>query len=235
MEDLFSALGSPRDLIDLRCAIASAEVSLFNHRGTRLARFTIHHEADLRQVRRDRLLFSFPQKGPGRIYGRDGVTVFAELHGMPWQALEKKAQEELELLGLLLRSPWIFDDPRHFVVLGRDDRFSWHGKEKVRYRIERRRPGDQVGPSTSEDQVDRFDLICPRDRHEPEALHIRFAGQQAVKIIELSDYRSFGSVRIPTRRTFLGPRGGRMMEMVLRRVDVRQDLPATQFRPQRVR
>ena len=195
----------------------------------------MHLVADLR-ARRDRLLFARPSRGPSKIYGRDGESVFADKHEMPWPSLERPAREELEVFGLLLRLPWLFADSDRFVVKSRDNDYTLNGRAMVRLRIERR-PGAGHVPAAaggkSQEPRDRFDLICPRERMEPVELHMRLAATGATTVIHLLDYKSYGGVRIPTRRVFMGENGYRRMEMQITRLDVGLDLPRAQFRPHR--
>ena len=117
LNDVFQQVGRPDDVAQLQCVVAWMTVKLFDHRGMELGELQVHHEADLRHER-DRLLFSRPSRGPDKIYGRDGRSVFAERHGMAWPSLESKAREELEIFGLLLRMPWAFADSDGLRLLG---------------------------------------------------------------------------------------------------------------------
>jgi len=230
LRDVFQQVGRPEDFARLQCVVAWMSVKLFDHRGTELGQFTVHHEADLR-CGRDRLLFSRPSRGPDKIYGRDGRSVFAERHGMAWPSLEPKAREELEAFGLLLRMPWAFADSDRFVVKGRDDDYTVNGRAMVRLRIERRPGSDRMRDAGADKRQDRFDLICSKNRMEPVEVHMRPAASGATTVVQLSGYKSYRGTRIPTQRVFMSENGYRLMEMRITRMDVGQDLPQSQFRP----
>jgi hypothetical protein len=231
LHEVFQRLGRPHDAADLHCVVAWITLRLFDDGGAQIGEIHVHHEADLR-ANRDRLLFSRPSRGPSKIYGRDGRSVFAEMHGMPWPSLKQEATEELQLFGLLLRMPWLLADSDQFVVKSHGDH-TVNGRAMVRLRIERRPDGSGVStPGTGEKPQDRFDLICPKGRMEPVEVHMRLAATGATTVVRLSDYKSYGAVRIPTRRVFLSADGYRRMEMQITRLDTGLDLPRTQFRPQ---
>ena len=233
LHDVFQQMGQPQDLIDLRCVVAWISLKMFDHRGAELGEILVHHEVDLR-ARRDRLLFSRPSRGPTKIYGRDGPSVFAEMHEMPWPSLESEAAEETGVFGLLLRMPWLFADSDRFVVKSRDDDYIVNGRAMVRLRVERRpETGGMSRRDGANKPQDRFDLICPKKRMEPAEVHMCLAATGATTVVRLLDYKSFGGVRIPTRRIFLGEDGHRRMEMRITRLDTRLDLPRSQFRPHR--
>lgn len=227
LQDVFRQVGRPEDLARLQCVVAWMHVKLFDQRGTDLGELQVHHEADLRHVR-DRLLFSRPGRGPDKIYGRDGRSVFAERHGMSWPSLEPRAREELELFGLLLRMPWAFADSDRFVVKGRDDDYVVNGRAMVRLRIERRPRAGAGGAGAGQD---RFDLICPRNSLEPSEVHMRLAATGVTTVVQLSGYKSYRGVRVPTQRVFVSENGYRLLEVRITRMDVGQDLPQSQFRP----
>jgi hypothetical protein len=230
LRDVFQQVGRPEDLARLQCVVAWMTVKLFDHSGTELGELQVHHEADLRCTR-DRLLFSRPSRGPDKIYGRDGRSVFAERYGMAWPSLVPKAREELELFGLLLRMPWAFANSDQFVVKSRDDDYIVNGRAMVCLRMERRPGATGMGVVGDSKPQDRFDLICSKSNLEPVEVHMRLEATGATTVVHLSDYKSYRGVHIPTRRVFMSENGYRLMEMRISRMDVCQDLPQAQFRP----
>ncbi len=230
---IFRHLGGVEDMRDLEGVVAQINLSLLDHRGGELGAMSIVHEADMQLPDRDRLHFAGAAVTDGKIYGRDGQAVYAEMHGIAFQSLEQEARQELEIMGLLLRFPWAFADATRFVVYPAQD-ISLAGRGYKRVRVERLPAAgrEQLGPQPNQSQVDRFDLICTPERMQPAQLHITLAATGITQVVELRDYRSFGSVRLPTRRIFIGPTGHQQMEMVISRLDVGVRLPKAQFQPQ---
>ncbi len=143
---------------------------------------------------------------------------------MAWPSLEPRAREELDAFGMLLRIPWVLADADRFVAEGRDEDYTVNGRSMVRLRFERRAQGAVEG-------TDRFDLICPKSRMEPEEVHMQLAATGATILVRLTDYKVYGGIRIPTRRVFLNERRRPLMEMRITRLDFGQDLPRWLFKP----
>ena len=199
---------------------------MFDHRAGVLADLDLLHFADLGSPR-DRLEFS-GSPATGRVYGRDGNDVFAEMYGMAWQPLQKKAAEELQVFGLLLRFPWGFDSGTEFLVAAKEN-ITLRGVAKVRLRVQRR-AGKRDLAMGLQRRTDRFDLICDPQTMLPEALHMTLAASGSTVVVEFDDYAWFGGVRIPTRRIFFGPTGKRVMELRIRSMDLHQAHRPSLFR-----
>ena len=224
--DLFRVVGRPADLRELGSVVVRARVHVRDHRGAELATRELFHEADLTVADRDRLVLP-----DDRIYGRDGAAVFAQFHRLAWPSLEQEAREELELLGLLLRLPWVFADPERWTLLP-PEHVLVSGRRWLRVRVESRvGDGAAIGPLPEPEPADRFELWCEPASMQLAEVRYRLAGSSAVRIVRLSEWRQVGAVRMPARRTLLGADGVPRLEIELLSIDVRQPLPSTHFRP----
>jgi hypothetical protein len=222
----FRQVGHPSALADLGGVIARIRLTIFDAQGVEIGGHELFHEADLGTAARDRLVFTQAR----RVYGRDGAIVWAKQHNLLWPAAEQDARDELEVHGLLLRAPWAFADQERFVVLGQDV-VQRAGAAVQRIRIQRRSPeAGAVGPQP-QTAVDRFELYCHQDSHEPFELVYTLAATGSTRRVQLLDWRPHGSARLPTRRVFVDGDGKPQLQLEVVRLDVRQPLPQTQFRP----
>lgn len=227
LHELFARVGQPADLARLEGVVARLQFHVFDHRGIELAARTVFHEADLRVADRDRLVFD----GEKRIFGRDGAAVWAEMHGMMWPALEAQARRELELLGTLVRLPWIFADADRWIVFA-GEAVERDGTPYWRLRIEAKNNApESIGPSPVVVPRDRFDLYCEPTTREPRRLEYRLADGSGLRRVDLLGQQAFGPVRIPTRWVFVRGDGTKALEIEVVRIDGEQRLPREQFQP----
>jgi hypothetical protein len=224
--DMFQRIGHPSDLASLGRVVTKLRLSVYDSHGSELGVRELVHEADCGVVARDRLTVQAGLK----VYGRDGEGAWVVFHGMDWPALESEARDELELFGLLLRTPWCFADPQRFVVYPKENVLV-DGKRITKLRIETRTAGDElVGPRETKPPADSFELFSAPDSLEPCELRlVRANGTR--RTIRLLDWRDVAGVRMPQRRLFVGPDGGRALEIVTTLIDTRQALPDARFRP----
>ena len=154
--DVYQAVGSPGKLGDLGGVVVWWRLTTFGEQGEQIGLREVTHTADLRFAERDRLEFQ-----DGRIYGRVGAQVFAELRGMPWPTLNEAAAQDLMLFGLHLRMPWSFGDAKTWMVVGKDVE-ERSGERFVHLTLERVPPIalDVVGPELDPKPRDRFELLC---------------------------------------------------------------------------
>jgi hypothetical protein len=172
------------------------------------------HLVDCSAPTRDRLEFD-----DGRVYGRDGVTVFAARQGLPWPTLVESATVELELFALHARLPWLFADGREYVVLRRD-RQTRQGRSVLAIELERvpETERDRIGPVAEGTVRDRFELIYDATTGEPvEVVHCYANGKQTRRA-RLEDWREVEGVRMPFRRVYVDGSGKPTTTLELRTV-----------------
>lgn len=172
------------------------------------------HLVDCSAPTRDRLEFD-----DGRVYGRDGVTVFAARQGLPWPTLVESATVELELFALHARLPWLFADGREYVVLRRD-RQTRQGRSVLAIELERvpETERDRIGPVAEGTVRDRFELIYDATTGEPvEVVHCYANGKQT-RHARLEDWREVEGVRMPFRRVYVDGSGKPTTTLELRTV-----------------
>lgn len=222
LRDVFRRVGQPADMRDLRGVTAWYEFIAFDHRGSELVKREVTHEADMAFDQRDRLLM------PGRkVYGRDGAAVYAELHRLPMPSYEAEAADELALLGLLLRTPWVFADDQRFRVM--PETYVMHGRKRVmRIDIVAKPPA-----GTTEDDAprDRYELFCDPHTFDPFEIRYTLASTGIERRVLLSDYERIGAARLPMRRTIVDESGNATLEWRLLRVDSGLRFARSQFRP----
>lgn len=226
--DVLQRVGHVSDLAALGGVVARMQIHVYDAHGVEIGTRELTHEADLAEKERDRLTFG----GGAKTYGRDGAAVWVLFHAMLWPSLEDEARDELAMHGLLLRAPWAFADPQRFVVFPKEHVVQ-DERRLVRIRVEQRgADAERIGPREQKAATDAYELLCPQDSMEPSEVRIRRASG-ASRTIKLLDWRTFGGVRMPTRRVFLSPDGVRALEIVITRLDVRQTLAEGRFRPAR--
>jgi hypothetical protein len=226
LDGVFARIGTPAAFASLACTVARLRIHVFDHRGKEIATRNVFHEADVRLAERDRLVFADER----RTFGRDGPAVWAEQHGMLWPALEAQARGELELLGTLLRLPWVFaDDQRWIVYPPRAEMLEGQPYHSVR--AERRSDDARVGPAPGPAAVDSFDLYCEPQTKKPRIVRYRLARGAGERRVELHGQQPFGGVRIPTRYLFRRADASTALEIEVVRIDGEQRLPREQFQP----
>lgn len=197
--DVYKSVGGVEAFRGLEGCVVWWRVSTFGEQGEAIGLREVTHTADCRYAERDRLEFQ-----DGRIYGRLGAQVFAELRGMPWPTLNDPASQDLMLFGLHLRAPWCFGDANLFMVVGKDfvDR---SGERLLRITLERRPPSslEVVGPELDAKPRDRFELLCEPSSGRPRELVHRFACSLATRRVLLEDWRDVENVRVPFRRVYV--------------------------------
>jgi len=197
--DVYKSVGGVEAFRGLEGCVVWWRVSTFGEQGEAIGLREVTHTADCRYAERDRLEFQ-----DGRIYGRLGAQVFAELRGMPWPTLNDPASQDLMLFGLHLRAPWCFGDVNVFMVVGKDfvDR---SGERLLRITLERRPPAslEVVGPELDAKPRDRFELLCEPSSGRPRELVHRFACSLATRRVLLEDWRSVENVQMPFRRVYV--------------------------------
>lgn len=245
--DVFRAVGTPEDLRALKGVIVRYRLRVLDPRGAEVAVRELYHEADLAAPDRDRLLFTGTDRIPGadavprpaagsggRIYGRDGGAAWATQHGIGLPSLERQAAEELQLFGWLLRAPWCFADAARFTVFPPEPCTEpGTGRNLVRVRVEARDPAEaeRIGPDPRAKDGDRFEVLCVPETCEPVGLRYRVGPLGEWRTLRLLDPRRFLGVQMPTRRVVLFPDGTPALEIQTVHLDLRQDLPRTQFQP----
>lgn len=197
--DVYKSVGGVEAFRGLEGCVVWWRVSTFGEQGEPIGLREVTHTADCRYAERDRLEFQ-----DGRIYGRLGAQVFAELRGMPWPTLNDPASQDLMLFGLHLRAPWCFGDANVFMVVGKDfvDR---SGERLLRITLERRPPAslEVVGPELDAKPRDRFELLCEPSSGRPRELVHRFACSLATRRVLLEDWRPVENVQVPFRRVYV--------------------------------
>ncbi len=227
LDAIYQRIGHPSAFQALGCVVARVQVTAFDDQGAETFRFELLHDADLRRADRDRLVFAADQ----RTYGRDGASTWVRVGGLSMPTLEAEAKEEIELLGRLLRLPWDFDDANRWFV--RDlEPTRWQGLAAVRSRIEARpQETDVYGPVDVGDRVDRYELFAAADSKEPTELRYTLTGVGLQRRMLLLDWQKVNGVLFPMRRVIVDTEGRKQLEMTFVRVDVGQELPASQFQP----
>lgn len=197
--EVYKSVGGVEAFRGLEGCVVWWRVSTFGEQGEAIGLREVTHTADCRYAERDRLEFN-----DGRIYGRVGAQVFAELRGMPWPTLNEPAGQDLMLFGLQLRAPWCFGDANLFMVVAKDfvDR---SGERMLRIVLERRPPSamEIVGPELDAKPRDRFELLCEPSSGRPRELVHRFACSLATRRVLLEDWREVENVRVPFRRVYV--------------------------------
>lgn len=197
--DVYKSVGGVEAFRGLEGCVVWWRVSTFGEQGEAIGLREVTHTVDCRYAERDRLEFQ-----DGRIYGRVGAQVFAELRGMPWPTLNEPAGQDLMLFGLQLRTPWCFGDANLFMVVAKDfvDR---SGERMLRIVLERRPPSamEIVGPELDAKPRDRFELLCEPSSGRPRELVHRFACSLATRRVLLEDWREVENVRVPFRRVYV--------------------------------
>jgi hypothetical protein len=197
--DVYKSVGGVEAFRGLEGCVVWWRVSTLGEQGEPIGLREVTHTADCRYAERDRLEFQ-----DGRIYGRLGAQVFAELRGMPWPTLNDPASQDLMLFGLHLRAPWCFGDANLFMVVGKDfvDR---SGERLLRITLERRPPAslEVVGPELDAKPRDRFELLCEPSSGRPRELVHRFACSLATRRVLLEDWRAVENVQMPFRRVYV--------------------------------
>src|SRR5690606_2845169 len=160
---------------------------------------------------------------PERVYARDGAKVYAKMHGMVWAPQREAAGEELEVFGVLLRFPWVFDDNSQYAVEPPQE-MRVDGVEKVLVRVRRRTAGAGA---------DCFDILCGAASYRPEELRFTPASTGRPVRILLSDYLTVRGVEFARRRVFLGADGAARLVMRIEEIATGVSLPADRFVPRR--
>lgn len=199
LNDVFKAVRTPGEWKKLEGVVVWWRLTTFGEQGEEIGLREVTHTADCRFSERDRLEYQ-----DGRIFGRLGAQVFAELRGMPWPTLNDVASQDLMLFGLHLRMPWCFGEARDFVVLQKDVE-ERSGERYVRLVLERRPPAslEIVGPELDPKPRDRFELLCDPSSGQPRELVHRFASSLATRRVLLEDWQEFEGVRLAHRRTYV--------------------------------
>lgn len=227
LRQVFAAIGSPADLAALGVVRQRMQLRVLDHRGASLADLAIEHEADLADSSRDRVSFDGT-----RLFGRDGNHAFAVYRGLAFPAMEAEAAVELAWYGLVLRAPWVFADARGFSVAPREELLR-DGRPMSRFRIEARAtPQDLVGPAAPAPEVDRYELWCDADNHEPRLLVMLPSGvERRPCVVRFSEFVATGNVRWPTRRVVESGDGSKRLEFTVLETQVRLPVPARHFAP----
>ncbi|MBK8976713.1 MAG: hypothetical protein IPM29_12410 [Planctomycetes bacterium] len=219
---LWQRIGSPAAFAGLGGLRARCTLRVLDpERGAELGRREFEHLADLTAPRRDRL--TLPDR---RVVGRDGESVFAELHGLPMASLAAAARGELEVLGLLLRAPFCFADATRFEIV---DRRSEGAVDAPLVAFELR----PVGAERAAWEDARFTLVCAADSLRPSELIYRLAAQRPTRV-RFSDWRVVrNGVAIPFRRELVDARGVTTSVLDLDAVEVAEQLLDLDFRSRR--
>ncbi|MEM7200855.1 MAG: hypothetical protein AAF628_11345 [Planctomycetota bacterium] len=228
LHEVWSAIGQPSAFRELGGAQARVELHVYDPGDRRAGTRHLQHDADLGRPNRDRLAFAEGRKK----YGRNGPSAWATIDGVVWHSREREARELLEVLGLLLRVPWVFDD----------DRFTVEPKEpvpgvdpgRVRIVIRRRpeRPADLVGPNADSAPQDEFELWCDARSMLPLELVVRWGGSGTQRRVQLLEYQKIPpGLLVPVRRVVVDERGQRLLEIEIATMQCRLDLPDDTFRP----
>jgi hypothetical protein len=220
LRDIWLRTGQPSDFAAQGGAGAEIKLHLYDVSGGVLTTRRLLHEADLAVPDRDRLTFLDSQ----RTFGRDGTAVWAMADNVLWPSREREAQEALQVLGLLLRAPWIFADERYLVRPA--EPVEVDGERMVRVAIE-----SAPDPEGSEEAAAaRFQLLCHPSDMLP--LEIRYAiGAQDEKRVKLLEYQTLPpGVKVPVRRVFVAHDGRPLLEVEIVRMQCKLDLPAAYFR-----
>ncbi len=223
LREVFSRLGYPSDMRELRGVRASCRFSLRGESGAEVGRREWEHLADLEFPERD-VLRMFAEK---KTYGRDGAAVFASLERVPMSSYKEEAEDELRILGLLLRFPWCFADAERFVVEEKQS-LTIAGSPMVRIPIRARRSVDEGALNVP---VDRFEILCAEDSMEPKELHYTLAASGRPRRVRLGGYQRIGGLRLPLRREFLNAAGSPSLILEVLKLDSGLDLSAADFRP----
>lgn len=221
LRDVWAFLGQPSDFAALGDAHAQIVLHLYDSTGTEIATRPFTHEATLGEPERDRLTFAEGRK----VFGRDGPAVWAMIDNLVWHSREQEARQMLDVMGLLLRLPWVFSDSRYSVHPPEPTEVDGVRKLKVRVQA----PGDPTSPTPT---WHRYELICSPDRMLPEELWYRRAGSDSVRRVALLEYQQLpAGILVPVRRVFLAEDGTKLLEMEVVRMECRLSLPDDRFRP----
>ncbi len=196
--------------------------------GRELGLLKVQHRMDLQGDRRDRLMFE-----SDLVYGRDGRTVFVEMHGNARPSRVSDARDELEILGLLARFPWCFADT---------DRFLVEDPEEVRYRgreltykihVESRVAAGELGSARKPERPDVYEIYCDESML-PFRMAYTLAAAGSERVVQFSDYRNYGrGTRIPALRQFLDSKERPTLEIGIQLLTTGVKLHAAEFQPSR--
>lgn len=197
--DVFQFTRSPQAFKNLGGQQIWWRVTIYGDGGEILGIREITHIADCSFAERDRVEYDTD----GRVFGRNGGSVFAERQGMPWPTDAERGRHELALFGTHLRMPWCFGDSITYSVLS-SDTVDRPGERLRRVRLERRpmQGSSLIGPQIDTRPRDQFEIVFEPGTGKPREFVHRFAAGGGRRVL-LEDWREERGVRIPYRRIYV--------------------------------